>query len=219
MNLKEIRDFVRGIADDTATPPMWPDVELNGYINEAELQACRRAHLLTEFESAEICKLTAKAGVLFSTLDPRIIVVRSARLDGSSIPLEKCHNEDLDDAFPNFRTQTGTIRAYNLGLQSGRIAWLNMPITDQVVRLSVVREPLKPMVDDDDQSELAARHQYGATEWVLHRMYSKKNTETFDGAKAKDHADRFTAEFGPPLSAVEEKWQAENYGYTDDGSR
>lgn len=218
MKLSEAREHVRVLAEDTAVDYLWSDAEIDFRLNEAQFQACRRAHLLTASDDDGLCNIDIEAGTLFSDLSPRILTVRSVRIDGQTCSLEKIHHEDIDAIYPDFRTQTGVISGYNLSLNRGQIAWLYKPVINQKAILNVTYLP-EILKSGEDKFAIAEHHQFALFDWALHKMFLKPGSETYQRQRSDEHLTAFEAEFGKPLSAIEEVWQAENYGFTDDGSR
>jgi hypothetical protein len=63
----------------------------------------------------------------------------------------------------------------------------------------ISRLPAAAMVlanKDTDTPEIDAQYHLGLVDWMLHRAYSKQDSETLDKGKAKEHLKRFTARFG-----------------------
>jgi hypothetical protein len=71
----------------------------------------------------------------------------------------------------------------------------------------ISRLPLTPMALVTkliDSPEIDVQYHLGLVDWMLHRCYSKQDSETLDVGKAKEHLKRFTQRFGerPPASAI-----------------
>lgn len=80
MTLRQILDFARQRLDDRAEPYRWDDDTLVLYINEAERESCRRAHLIIDKTTASICRMTVLAGSPDMALSPLVLSVRACYL-------------------------------------------------------------------------------------------------------------------------------------------
>jgi hypothetical protein len=53
-----------------------------------------------------------------------------------------------------------------------------------------------------EQPEVDTQYHLGLVDWMLHRAYSKQDSETLDKGKAKEHLARFVKRFGErPVAA------------------
>jgi hypothetical protein len=88
--------------DDNSPPYLWSDTELLRFLNYAEVQACRRAHLLIDGITANdsgtaatastagqrpLCVLPIQANVAFYYLSPKILQVKRCQLMSMTYPL------------------------------------------------------------------------------------------------------------------------------------
>jgi hypothetical protein len=75
--------------------------------------------------------------------------------------------------------------------------------------LTVVREPLETLSDNSQEPEIPPRYHPALLEWVKYRTYSSQDPDNYDpNAEAKALA-AFTAEFGPAIGAINERWSEE----------
>lgn len=216
MKLAELISVFRAEADDTAQPYLWSDADAIEYANDAENEACRRARLITDASTASICELDVTSGQATLALDPRVIFVRRAKLDLQSMPLALVDHRDLDAQIPRWESQTGTPRAMVRNWESGKLRLYPTPDAADTLRLRVVRTPLEPMTDattgvSGDSPEIAPRYHRSLVYWMLHRAFSRKDTQTQDDNRAATYLALFEQEFGKKSSAIDETYINENY--------
>jgi len=232
MEAGELFEIFRQQADDTATPRLWQDDELMTWLNDAEVEACRRARLLVDSRGTAVTVRSATTGTSTSTtttththgrvtlgsgtdmydLDPRIIYLRRVKLAGRTLPLEQIDYRDLDARIPGWEDHTGTVSAYVRGLDSGKFRPYRIPTTTGTCILTVVREPLQKMVELEHTPEIPSRYHINLLDWVYFRAYSKKDSQAYDANLAAQHLALFEAEFGTreKAAAFEEEWARNN---------
>lgn len=96
MNLSELRDYVRLKVRDFAVPPFFKDAEIDDNLNEAQREACIRAHLIET-----VVELDINTTDITYPLDPSIIDVVSIAdfydawtLTETSLVLDRAPNAD-----------------------------------------------------------------------------------------------------------------------------
>lgn len=226
MNAGDLENEFRLLVDDSSDPPLWSSAEFLRWLNEAEVQACRRARLLVDSQNKtapnNVCRITLATGTAFYAVDSRVIYIRKASLVGRSLPLEPVDYRDMDQCSPGWESHSGTIASYVRGLDTGKFRPYRIPAAannGNFIDFVVVRQPLAEMAGPGDSPEINARYHRALLDWVCYRAYSKKDTETEDEGRALKHLATFEAEFGTreKASALEEEWQRNNlpYDYRD----
>jgi len=216
----DLFDVFRGQAQDEATPQKWTDAELYRWLNEAEVEACRRARLIVDTQNVSgdnnVCRIQLVNLTEFYNLDHRVIYVRRALMAGRNPPLEPGDYRDLDQCQPGWQARTGQVNSYVRGLDTGKFRPYRIPTTASLangstVDLTVIREPLTPMDQNSPnvEPEINARYHMALLDWVYWRAYSKKDSEAYDPKLAAEHLAIFEAEFGTRerASALEEEYQ------------
>lgn len=217
MDRKALRTLLREELDDTASSGnLWSDTLLNAYLAEADLEACRRSRINIESEDSELCKLVIKSGRSYTDLSPRVIGVRSIRIDGT--PLVKMTADELDQQLPGWRTTGGSVNYWCPDVQRGKIYWASLPQEDDFAMATVVAEP-EEMSKEEDEPSVPVRSQYKLLHWAKFRAYGKRDADTFNPKSRDEELALFTAEFGPAINLVEEDWINTNQGFYDDGAR
>ena len=113
--------------DDTVETYHWSKAELTRFLNDAQDEACRRARLLTDSSTPEICRIAVIAGTALYTLDPRIIFVRRAKLALRSKPLGFASYLDLDERISRLGSADGHARGGGHGFRERKAAPVSEP--------------------------------------------------------------------------------------------
>lgn len=216
------------ILDDNAEPYLWKTTELLRNLNYAEVQACRRSHLLIDSTTANdsgtagtastagqrpLCLLVLGAGTAVYTLSPKVLQVKRCQLDSMTYPLTgPLTYEEMDDFIPYWQGTGGIIGT--CGTTGNSVVFLNEPgNTVTFVRcpsiagtayLAVSRLPLLPFTLATSP-EIAERLHEGLMDWAAHLCYMKNDSDTQNLNLAALHAQKFTAQFGPLPDAYSER--------------
>lgn len=212
MIVEELVALYRNRTQDSKAPFLWSDDEVLEYIDDAQNEACRRAHLLTDSRS-DICVATITLGDPVVEIDPRIIHIRRARRGSDSMPLVRRSVRDMDQMCPGWEGQTSrsTPSVFIPDWEVGVLRVYPVPVIADEVLMTVVRMPLKAITDNDSKLEIQPQYHRGLLDWMLYRGYSKADPETRDETKAKASEKNFIAAFGERINAADEHWAFENY--------
>lgn len=192
---------------DNALPYLCDDTELLDYLNEAEREACRRANLLFDANTAEFCSISVTSGTAVYTLDDKVIDVCKADLNGVDGPgLTAVSRHTMDQDYIGWRDWTGEPTKYVIDGLSLQL--VPKPTQDYTLNLEVYRLPADDIEYDpegvpavDGSPEIAGYHHDYLHHWMLHRAFSKQDSDLFDARKAKEHYDLFEKYFGPAVTA------------------
>jgi hypothetical protein len=169
------------------------------YLDAANDEAAERSSLIRDSSTPEICEVAIEANNTWFELDERILQVRRAKLDSQPRPLRITTKEAIDLDWDGWEDEpAGDPRL--LVIDAEGAGWsarlVPSPSADQVMHLEVNRLPLEPMTKDEDEPEFSRRLHLPLVEWMLHMAYSKKDAETYNPAKAQEHAREFAGVFG-----------------------
>jgi len=218
MKLGKLKELLRQELDDTTQPYLWSDIELEAYLNDAEREACRRARLLVDSSTDAVCSIAVTATTATYALDSRVIAVRRAKLASMTTPLGRASVIDLDEARAGWEDETGEVEAYIVDLNSNSITLYRIPDVDDTLNLTVVREPLNEMNDDEESPEIPTRYHMSLRFWAKYLAYSKPDSEAFNDKLALINEAAFTQEFGPKRAAIDEAYEAQHQYLPEDGS-
>lgn len=219
MKLGDLITDARERVSDESAPYFCSDARFTRFANQAQREACRRARLLVDSTTDAVCKITLVPGTAVYALDPRVLFIRRAIIDGQSQQLVRIHHRDLDAAGSEWMTEQGDIDGWVVGLDTGKLRLYRIPRAAGVARLTVQRLPLTDMTDVAAHSpEIDSRYHEALVSWMVYRFYATNDAETKDDAQAAVALGEFEREFGPAMPAIEEAWAQEHYGFQDDGN-
>jgi hypothetical protein len=205
--------------DDLHTPPYWSDSELLRNLNYAEVQACRRAHLLIDRFTANdagtsgtsstsgqrpLCKLTLVANQATYYLSPKILMVKRCQLTSMSYPLNgPVSTQELDERQSGWWGTSGTVGTagsggypdYFINEPGNTITLYPAPSKIDTAYLIVSRIPLTPFTLTTSP-EIDERHHMGLCDWAAHLAFMKPGENTINLNLAKVYEDSFTRNFG-----------------------
>lgn len=216
MTLDELIAKFRRDADDRATPPLWCDLQVTDWLNEAETEAARRSRMLVDSTTSAVTRVAVTSGEALSALDPRVIFVRRVQLQNGSRPLTKMRRDEIENQKPDWETDTGDVLVYCTDSDTGFLRWVRIPDASTTANLTVIREPLVPMAKPTDTPEIAPRYHRSLVSWALFRAYSQPDTDTANMGLADRHLAIFEQEFGRKSTAVDEAWIDDRHGYDQD---
>lgn len=218
MKLSELIALFRYEADDVKTPYLWDDVRVTEFANDAVREAAVRARLLLDSQTPEVCLIDFDAGTDVVALDPRVVFVRRAIIDGQQYPLYFAYRKTLDATRLGWEIDRGQVLRIIKDWQSGALRLHPIPDVAGTIRLTVIREPLADMTRGDDVPEIPVRHHRRLVLWMLALAYRKKDSggDARDDKLAASYAAQFDAIFGPSLGARDENFIAQEEDIADE---
>lgn len=205
MNLGDLIEAYRDEAHDHATPPFCSDDELVRYANEGQVEAARRAFLLTD-STSPMCTVAYAANDATVALDPRIIEVREAFIGTEPVCLVS--GKQMARFMPAWRMDTlrGQPTRLIYGVDTGKLHLHPRPAASGSIALTVYRLPLVALDDDSDEPEIRAEWHQGIVNWMLYRAYSRRDSDRYEPTLAAESLARFEEEFGKKHGARNEEW-------------
>ncbi len=207
MNLNELIISGQNQADEVLDKPdlLWSLAEWTEYANDAENEACIRANLILD-QIGALSVINIISGTATYSIDEKILLIKRAKLLSGAEPLVKTSRRVLDASYPNWETDTGTVRSW-LPDGTNKITLYKSPTANDTLNLMISRLPSAAMLLVDKLTvspEIDVQYHLGLVDYMLHRAYSKQDAETLDKGKAKEHLARFTKRFGerPPASTL-----------------
>lgn len=200
MNLAALRAQFRSEADDSVSPYLFADAELNDWLNQAVEEAAIRADLLLEVDDAAVCTIDVTAATSAYPLHAKITRVTYASFlaDGEdatdATELTLTDRIKLDRIRPCWRTESD--RPIYLLTENGTARLVPKPDANGTLTLEAYRLPMTAMADDSDSPEIREQHHRYLVDWALFRAYSKPDTETQDLPRAQAAQTRFEDHFG-----------------------
>ncbi len=186
MTIREIIEFVRNILDDV-NASLWSDKELVAYTEKAIRDLCKKATILTDSTTTDICQISVVAGTKSYATDKRILEINRAKLTSQTIPLKKKSVQYFEMFKPSWENDsTGTPLYYLTDYTTGYITLHPTPISDDTLKFTVTRLPLEQLSVDDMDAEPEIPEQYHDElyDGILSYAYNKQDTDTFDARKS-----------------------------------
>lgn len=210
MTLDDLIADYREEGGDNGSPPFVSDAWLTKRANQAERETCRRAGLLIESVHA-MCTISVTAGAPLATLDSKIIDIKTARMSLDSCQLTPVTVSELP---MNWESDAGTPSHYVTDYQSGAVRLYPSPVVDDDLLLTVTRMPLADMSAGDDEPEIREEYHEALVQWMLHKAYAKQDADMADPNKSARALAEFEREFGPRVSARNERWRNSRHSIT-----
>jgi len=193
MTLNDLVNDIRvDILDDNAAPYLWSDAQLIRYANEACLDACLRAPLISRVYSTPITAATPAY-----TLDASVRQIYTAKLDIATEPLIQTTDAELSlTRGSSWRLTDGTPTHY---VRKGHTLTLYpKPLVDDVLVISTSNIP------DDDfdlEDDIDPAYHSALQFYIAYKCYLLNDADTKNPAKAAEYLAMFTAIFGIKKSA------------------
>ena len=212
MNVAELFSAFRRDLKDTVKPYLVSDDSAFLYLNEAQTEAARRAHLLVS-STGPASTASVSAGDPIVDIDPRIIAIRRIRLASQSNQLRMSRVREMDSFNPGWDASSSqsTPSFAVLDYETDKIYLYPTPAIADDLQMTVVREPVKAITSEDDAPEISPRWHLSLIEWMKFRAYINEDSELFDANAADRALALFEQEFGPKRSASDEAFEYAEY--------
>lgn len=199
MQLSQLIQRFRILANDKVEPYFHDDESVIDWLNDAVNEACIRGRLLHESENDAICKMSVLTGIAQYPLHEslyeisRIWFEPSNGVAGSYIALMSAESLDRH-YYENWKTLIGFPR---FAIQDDTsIRLVPKPNVVGELQLEGYRVPMQPMQLDSDVPEINAIHHVHLIQWALHKAFSIPDTEFFDADRSAIAEHEFTDYFG-----------------------
>jgi hypothetical protein len=231
MKLSRLIKEYRRRADDRVTPGAYADDDtITEWFNEAENEACIRAHLLKDDVSEDLCVIALRDNVIEYPLDPRVLDVDTCRIPDRQFPLERADYEEIiywaerkqelraggePTRYAVVEGPSGFRGGSRFSACSadyhGRRLLIDRPPNIAVFKqlfLIVDRLPLKAMATPtadgrtDPEPEINRDFHYQLILWPLHISFDGRDQDRGDPQRAQNYEDRFEKVFGPRPNAA-----------------
>ena len=165
---------------DEQLPYLWSDTLILRYLDEAQIEFCRRTEGI-EDSTSSICTLNVPAGADSVAISPKILKVRSVTIADTGRALEI---SSIEAERGHAHLPAGEPRTIILKLNAHRALIMPAAERDIVLKLDVMRLPLNPIESPGDEVELDAMYDGTLMHYALYRAYSRPDPETMDRVRA-----------------------------------
>lgn len=200
MKTKELLALFRREANDLASPPLWSDEEVYEYMTAAQEMFCRMTHGIRD-SSSELTKVAVVADDPLVVFDPKILRIRSARLESDGRELTLINPEDLSSGYLSDDyglaasridlTLSGIPKMLLVGDAEDTARLVHIPIDDDTLLLIVERLPLEDLLSPTKELEIPPQHHRYLVQWMLHLAYMKQDAEAYNRGRSEEFAARF----------------------------
>lgn len=202
MTLADLIRRFRTDSRDKVEPYFWADEEIADFLNDGQVQACKRGRLLREDELSAMCVVPLQPGQHTYRLHPKLYEIINLRIVPSAcrartITLQS--REWLDAELPDWRDYP---RPACFAIQNETTLRVvgSIEAGDKLV-LEAYRLPLKDLCDKSDRPEIHEASHVELVQWALHRAFSIPDADTFDQQRAALAEQRFADYFGLPVDS------------------
>jgi hypothetical protein len=221
VNLGEIIGYARIFLDDELQPYRNSDKELVMFANEAVDEAARRAPILEDNSTPDVCRISLVPGTPTYNLHPSILRVYFVKLKSTQqtlmhrtehlVKTATFTMSDLNDTPAAFFSPGGFVST-PLNNIAGTpwcyfiradhtITFSPIPNADDSVDLSVQRMALNQMKDVTDKPEIPYAYHDSLYMWILKRVYEKRDSEQMDLQSSQIWDAKFASIYGMKLPA------------------
>ena len=176
---------------DEAKPPLWSDSLILRYLDEAQVEFCRRTEGIEDSVSS-MCTVQVAEGDALVQLNPKIRKIRAATLAGVNRPLDVVTLEDARrNGVPMHSTHAGVPHTLVQGVGPAAAQLYPRPAVDVSVHLDVFRLPRTSIASPDDATEVDDRYAPTLMHYALHRAYARPDPDTMDRTRSDMMFERF----------------------------
>lgn len=190
MNSTALLNLFRAEVRDVTVPPLWSDVEIYGFMDEAQKKFCRLTDGIPDAVSA-ITSIAVAQGDTFVPYNKAIKSIRRAYRESDKAKVAVINDEELEGDESILTETAGLTRLLVLGMDASNLRIIPEASTADTIKLSVFRLPLVDLDGADVDLEIAEIHHRALLMWMKSLAYSKMDAETFDKVKAADFENQF----------------------------
>lgn len=213
----ELYNAFRSDVGDVTTPYLWTDADVFRYMNEAYQTFARLTGGVAD-STSDVTQISVVAGEMYATVSPSILRFRQAYLVSTGEEVTIVNEQDtlsVRTDYGNSRplvmdATPGPVRYMVVGMgrdqQGGVVRWVQVPIVDDTVSLSVYRMPIE-LVSGYSKSftfpDIGAEHIEQLLLSMKARAYAKQDADAFNSSASK----KFGAEFRDYCLTVKAEWE------------
>ena len=208
------------IAGDANSDYLWSDRRLVEYINQAERKFCREALIIRDGTTPQCCQLQTVVGQKEYALDPSVVAVISAKMDGDHADLRRGGHSIFQTYFMPDQlffdpssiswVEPGKVLAYSTDEDVAQddqgsmsvVTLRTFPKPDNqlgsngqpnagMIRLRVVRLPLNDLCNPTDVPEVPRDHHLDMLCWAAYLALRVVDHDSGDPERAQEFKQQF----------------------------
>lgn len=197
-------------ADDGVEPYQLEDAQVYSFLSEGEREACLRGAPIFDASTAEVMTYAVIADQATITLDGRVLRVDHVQFESSAggQPRTLCFT-GMDEIRSRCPVTSAVRPDYACHESRTSLRLYPAPTVAGTLTLDVYRLPLLDIEDGTDEPEIPLELHDGLVDWVLYRLYSTKDSENEDPARAQVALRDFTERFGERRTAAAQRQHRE----------
>ena len=203
MNTGDLYKLFRSEIRDEIEPFLFTQTEVLRYMDEAQLEFCKRGMGIADVRNTDVVDVPVVAGEEYADIHQAILTIRTAELLSSRMPLRIWNNLETLTSTVGYGSQSvpstvyahapGPLHGMVIGEEENVVRWVNIPTANDTVRLSVYRLPIEPITGLVQDFEIRTEHHFTLLYWMKHLAFSKQDADTFDPKGAATAGDTFLA--------------------------
>lgn len=192
MDSTGIVDLFRAEVADLQQPFLWSDDEAYAFLDDAQIEFCRRTEGIADARTPSVTHLSVVPGGEWYEKSPLILKVRSATRADTGRQVSVVNIESQLAFGIKFDGATGVVGALIDGMDDGAFRAHPVPNETVTINLAVFRLPIAKITSAGAQAlEVASQHHPHLVLWMRHRAYSKQDADAFDPRRAAEYEDKF----------------------------
>lgn len=205
--ITETRTRLDDLVPDASGNYQFNDSVLIPWINEAQIEACRRGRFLSDSSYTQ----DISSGTATYTNPSGVIFIRRAKLASEERPLCFTSYKDMDE-IAGWETHTGTPTHIFTDLDTDSYTLYPEPDAVDTLNITGIKEPTAITLVSQTP-EIYSRFHYGLVDWCLYRAHSVRDADVYSPQKSLEHYGLFEQEYGPRSSAKDEMFQLRQRPY------
>lgn len=194
MNTADLLARFRSDMVDTEEPHLWSDEDVYGYMDQAQVQFCRKTGGIGDASTPAVTLLDIAPNAMTVPTHPSILTIHDAFDQDTGRPVEVVNYKDLVRRGERLTARSGRMRSLVIGMEPHKAR--PQPLVDDTVTVQLLVDRL-PLVAIDQtgtqEFEVDAQHLPTLLMWMKALAYGKQDAETFDRSRAADFEARFLA--------------------------
>ena len=215
MNSTDLHRIFRSEVKDELRPFFWSDEDIFRYMNAAYREFVRLIGGVSDFTS-EACEIKIIAGEAVGEIHKSVLRIMSASARSTRAEIRIINSTDLEKirvgdygVFATLRLddKEGPVQFGVIGMEKGKIRWINIPVEDDIADAIIYRTPLCDITTfDQDFTDVEDDHHIHLLDGMKKYAYLKKDADTYD-PKSSDKAGIDFEAYALNVKAENERYQ------------
>jgi len=188
-------------ADDGVEPYQLEDAQVFAFLSEGEREACLRGAPIFDTVTADVVLYAVAADQATVTLNSLVLRIDHATFTPTGGRACKLVVTGIDEVRSRCLSTTASRPQYVCHESRTTLKMYPTPSEAGTLALDVYRLPLLDIESEHDEPEIPLELHDGLVDWVLYRVYSSKDSELEDPARAAVALRDFTDRFGERRTA------------------